>query len=64
MWERQAGLCALCHRPMAPSFTDVHVDHRMALANGGKHESANLQLTHATCNLKKGAKLPGTHAGG
>jgi 5-methylcytosine-specific restriction endonuclease McrA len=32
-----------------------HLDHIVSIANGGKHELSNLQLTHAKCNLKKGA---------
>ena len=33
-----------------------HVDHIMALANGGSNWPANLQLTCKPCNLSKGAK--------
>jgi hypothetical protein len=33
-----------------------HVDHKIALANGGKHHPDNLQLLTATENMRKGAK--------
>lgn len=31
----------------------MHIDHIIPLAKGGKNVVANLQLTHACCNLKK-----------
>lgn len=37
-------------------WLEWHVDHVKAIANGGQHELANLALTHAACNQKKGAR--------
>ena len=31
----------------------MHVDHITAIAKGGRHEFANWQLLHATCNRRK-----------
>jgi len=56
---RQLHRCAICKgwliegNPRDP----WHVDHIVPIAAGGKHVSENLQLTHARCNLRKGAKL-------
>lgn len=55
LMARQDGLCACgCRRPVRWRY---HVDHRVPLARGGKHELSNLQLLYPDCNLKKGAKL-------
>lgn len=34
-----------------------HFDHKIPLARGGAHTQDNLQLAHATCNMKKHAKV-------
>jgi len=38
------------------SGIQYHVDHKIALSNGGKHHPENLQLLPAMENLKKGAR--------
>jgi hypothetical protein len=56
--NRQRGICPLCQLSLVPAFHTpraTHVDHRIALVAGGKHEEENFQLTHALCNLKKGS---------
>lgn len=54
LMQRQGGLCACgCGRSIQYSF---HVDHRVAIARGGRHARDNLQLLTPTCNLKKGKK--------
>lgn len=45
--------CGICGAPV-PS-DDVHIDHIVALANGGPHEEANMQVAHSLCNKRKGA---------
>lgn len=53
--ERQRGLCACgCERNVRWHH---HIDHRVPLARGGKHELANLQLLSPLCNLRKGSRL-------
>lgn len=50
----QGGRCKVCDA----SFTSVkyHVDHIVALANGGSNWPENLQLLCYKCNISKGAK--------
>lgn len=50
-WDR---LCGICTEPVADQY---HVDHIMPLSKGGKHCQDNLQLTHPTCNIRKGNKV-------
>jgi 5-methylcytosine-specific restriction endonuclease McrA len=47
--------CAICRGPL--SFYESHIDHIMPVALGGSDEFSNLQLTHAHCNLRKGARV-------
>lgn len=46
--------CVLC--PADLRVSGYHRDHIVALANGGRHEDANIQLLCPTCNLRKGTK--------
>ena len=48
--------CALCTRVIGPGAV-FHVDHRVPVALGGRHEEANLQIAHRECNLRKGARM-------
>jgi len=41
----------------------LHVDHWKPVALGGKHIDDNLRLTHARCNLRKGARMVGVGRG-
>lgn len=52
---RQRGLCAICNLPLEEDPAKLHLDHRTPLAAGGEDVEDNLQLTHAACNLSKGA---------
>lgn len=52
---RDGGTCAVCRKAVAP--VDVHLDHHIPVAHGGTEEPDNLRVTHARCNLEKGAKL-------
>lgn len=47
--------CACCKTGIRKRY---HVDHVIALANGGSNDKKNLQLLCPTCNLRKGAKDP------
>lgn len=53
--ERDDMLCGLCgyfvDRP------DVHIDHVVPVVHGGLDVAGNLQVSHARCNLAKGARL-------
>lgn len=52
MWM-QNGRCAECKTEIVQSF---HLDHVVALANGGSNEESNLQLLCGPCNTRKGSK--------
>lgn len=61
VWERDGGLCQLCGDPIDravpwPHPDSLTLDHIQPLARGGTHEPANVQLAHALCNLRKGAR--------
>ena len=53
---RQKGHCAICGRLLPGDLTEVHVDHKRALADGGTSDPDNLQAAHAICNLVKGPR--------
>lgn len=51
---RKCGYCR-CHMTLAPNTADTcTVDHRKALALGGKDEEANWILACSWCNTRKG----------
>lgn len=52
--ERDDGVCGICGKDVDP--TDFHVDHIVAIANGGEHSYANVQTAHPLCNTVKGAR--------
>ena len=57
--NRQGNNCAATHcRKRLGNRTTWHLDHIMPLALGGLHDSANLQILCARCNISKGAKHP------
>jgi 5-methylcytosine-specific restriction endonuclease McrA len=53
--ERDDGVCGICGGDVDPM--DYHVDHIIPLARGGEHTYANVQTTHPSCNVAKGARL-------
>lgn len=52
VFERDEGICGICGTPVDPKR--FHVDHIIALAKGGEHSYANVQLAHPACNHRKG----------
>lgn len=67
LWQAQSGLCAICGAPMPRHrFEVAHsrlwakqrptLDHIRPRAKGGSDAPENLQLAHALCNKKKGAR--------
>lgn len=52
---RDGLICQLCFEPVDEG--DVHIDHIKPWSKGGTHTLGNLQVTHSTCNLRKGARL-------
>jgi len=56
IWKRQRHKCAVpnCPYPIASSGKHIyHVDHVVALINGGSNSPSNLQILCATHNLQK-----------
>ncbi len=52
--ERDGLRCHLCGGDVPRS--DIHVDHVVPLARGGRSTLDNLSVAHSRCNLVKGAK--------
>lgn len=49
--REQKHVCAYCPTDLHES--GYHLEHRIPLVRGGKHEDANMQLTCPVCNLRK-----------
>lgn len=58
--DRTNGACGICGGVIADG--DRHFDHIVPLAKGGAHSEENLQVAHAQCNMRKGAKVVSHHA--
>lgn len=52
--QRDGMICRLCGGAIESG--DVHIDHIVPVANGGRSELSNLQVAHSKCNIKKGRK--------
>jgi len=62
IFERDGWLCALCHKPVDPSFSwpdrrSASLDHKIPLQLGGNHTRENSQCAHLGCNFAKGSIL-------
>jgi hypothetical protein len=53
---RDLGVCQLCLRRVERDDA-IHVDHRLPVSLGGQTALSNLQLAHATCNMRKGNRV-------
>jgi 5-methylcytosine-specific restriction endonuclease McrA len=53
--ERDRRRCGICGRPVKATRGPMRpsIDHIIPLSKGGKHELANVQLSHYRCNLSK-----------
>lgn len=60
MAQKQKWRCAALDCPYDDEFRldtqTHHVDHIIPWSMGGGNETANIQILHATCNLRKGAR--------
>ncbi len=54
IWEIHGKCCHICKLPVP--FDRMHLDHIVALANGGTNTTANLAPAHESCNTSKGAR--------
>ena len=53
--ERDEMVCGLCKEPVE-THAGIHIDHIIPVALGGTDDLENLQVAHAHCNLRKGAR--------
>lgn len=53
--RRDGNICCLCREPFY-EHSSVHFDHILPRSKGGEDALYNLQLTHARCNIRAGAK--------
>jgi 5-methylcytosine-specific restriction endonuclease McrA len=58
VYQRDRGVCQLCHRCVAPDRNRPKrdwptVDHIIPLSKGGPHDYSNTQLAHFGCNSAK-----------
>mgnify|MGYP002003467749 CR=1 FL=1 len=53
-WRNDNKPCAICKQLLSNFDEFCHVDHTVSRACGGRTIENNLQVTHKTCNLKKG----------
>ena len=54
--QRDGMVCQLCNTDIVGA---LHIDHVRPVARGGVTTLGNLQVTHAACNIRKGARWPG-----
>jgi hypothetical protein len=52
--RKQSNLCFICLLPLGLA---VHIDHILPVFEGGTNNAKNLSLTHARCNMSKGAQV-------
>jgi 5-methylcytosine-specific restriction endonuclease McrA len=52
--NRDGLCCQLCGGPVERD--DVHLDHILPVSKGGATTLRNLQVAHAVCNIRKGAR--------
>jgi len=49
-------VCHICGLDIL-TRTDLHFDHVIPLSKGGAHSPANIRPSHASCNMRKGARI-------
>lgn len=54
--DRDGMVCHICGDDI-PDMSDLHFDHVIPLSRGGAHSYDNIKPSHASCNLRKGAKI-------
>lgn len=55
IFHRDGGICKICGEPANPFM--FHIDHIIPIAAGGEHTRDNVQTSHPSCNMSKGAKV-------
>ena len=57
VWAKGGGICGICEQEILPSHGTWHIDHVVPLSRGGDDTLANVQASHAPCNLAKGNQI-------
>lgn len=62
IFQRDGWVCGICHRQVDsnlqwPDPMSASLDHVIPISRGGKHERANAQCSHLSCNVRKGAAV-------
>ena len=55
LFNRDKGICGICNKNVP--FNNFHLDHIIPLSKSGTDNDNNIQLSHVSCNLIKGAKV-------
>lgn len=55
LYERDGGICGICGKPV--DYADMDVDHIRPKSWGGPDHWDNLQVSHSSCNRRKGARM-------
>lgn len=61
VFERDGWICGICAEPVSkalsyPDPMSVSLDHVIPLSRGGGHVESNVQCSHLSCNVQKGAR--------
>ena len=62
IWERDKGVCALCHHPINGVKEKWIVEHMIALELGGLDDEGNMAVVHKLCADEKTNGKSGDHA--
>lgn len=59
VWDKDSGICGICHQTIDPDarYPDrdrFSIDHIVPESVGGSHSLENLQASHLSCNIRKG----------
>ncbi|WP_328382937.1 HNH endonuclease [Micromonospora zamorensis] len=57
VWAKSGGVCGICDHEILAHHGAWHIDHIMPLSRGGDDTLANVQASHAPCNLAKGNRI-------
>lgn len=55
VFERDEGVCGICHGPVDRDEFDI--DHVEPLALGGEHSYENVRVAHVSCNRRRGRRV-------
>lgn len=50
------NICGICEEPIL-DYDQANIDHVVPLSKGGSDTLDNMQISHITCNSKKGSSL-------